>query len=331
MALRRGRLNMKLRVFLSRLVATITGAPRYFPSEKWEGLDWSEGRLYTHDAFRILEWVFGRRYGVRQEVSFSSINGENEVIYHTFESKCWKLETDIRDALKRIVVPVRVVAFQAVGAAGMAFNIPSFIHLATVEANNGTNTGGASSINISLTIGGAGRVCLFSRQTYNPPAPSWTYTGGSITSLGSGSNNAGGYTNNPSSGSTTLTLNSNSGSPFMSLIGAAFSGVTGVGSTGSGSSSISLSVASNSNVCAATFHNPTGSTPSNITTSQTMIQTVGSVYGGIAWNQTLGNGGVTFTPTGGGVTLVTYGLELLNPVASMMFAFFGATAGAPAR
>lgn len=62
-----------------------------------------------------------------------------------------------------------------------------------------------------------------------------------------------------------------------------------------------------------------------------MIQTVGSVYGGIAWNQTLGNGGVTFTPTGGGVTLVTYGLELLNPVASMMFAYFGATAGAPAR
>lgn len=41
---------------LPQLIARITGKPRYVPAPEWSG-----GKLFVHDAFRILEQIFGKK------------------------------------------------------------------------------------------------------------------------------------------------------------------------------------------------------------------------------------------------------------------------------
>jgi len=47
---------------LTKAYAKITQTKRYRPKIQWSG-----GNLFTHDAFRVFEFLFGRKYGIRRE------------------------------------------------------------------------------------------------------------------------------------------------------------------------------------------------------------------------------------------------------------------------
>lgn len=52
---------------LPRIIELITRHTRYIPN-----IQWSNGSSYTHDAFRLFEKLFGRRYGIRAEAKLET-------------------------------------------------------------------------------------------------------------------------------------------------------------------------------------------------------------------------------------------------------------------
>ena len=309
---------MNIRHFLARSIATVKRKPRYFPAEKWEDIDWSkDGSLRTHDFFRALEWLTGRELGVRLEVSGSMRNGNANVTYHTFEAKCWKLETDIRALFARIVDPVRVrvVTMQAVG--GLPFSFPVGVHALTAESSNQGTSASSTSFPLSVTVGGAQRMVLMQRLTYNPTTPGWSYTGGAITALGSNTNQAFGYTWNGSTGSQTMTITANT-SAFVDGTIACFTGASAVGNTASGTTSAAPSISGGSTVIGAIGYNPTGSTPSSLSCNQTAVcnqvndMMIGMTSPGVAT--------ISFT-VGGTPSMTTWAVEMKSPSSNMFFGF----------
>lgn len=79
---------------LPQILATITGHPRYLPDIKWSS------KLWTHNIFRVYELVFGRRYGIRAEMTAGWVNGEWVQQAYTFESSCALVETAIRNFIR---------------------------------------------------------------------------------------------------------------------------------------------------------------------------------------------------------------------------------------
>ena len=309
---------MNIRHFLARSIATVKRKPRYFPSETWEGVDWSRGKLYTHDFFRALEWLIGREVGVRLEVSGVMVNGDSRVTYHTFEAKCWQAEAAIRDAIERakgILEPARIA--QMVTAGGPAFSFPVGVLALTAESSNSVNSASTTSMNVSVTVGGSQRMVLMQRLTYNPTTPGWSYGGGSITALGSNSNQAFGYCWNGSTGSQTLNVTANTAA-YASATIACFSGASAVGNTASGTTSAAPSIASGSTVIGAIGYNPTGSTPSSLSCNQTAVvnynneQMIGMTSPGVAT--------ISFT-VGGSPSMTTWAVEMKSPSSSMFFGF----------
>lgn len=79
----------------------ISGKARYKPIITWSDRSW------VHNIFRVYELIFGRRFGIRAEIS-SYFDGQRAFYYaHSFEGACALLETSIRD-LFRFKLPVRV-------------------------------------------------------------------------------------------------------------------------------------------------------------------------------------------------------------------------------
>lgn len=91
-----------MKTFLPLIMATITGHPRYIPELKWNDT------LWTYNAFRVYETVFGRRVGVRPgEITAKDGLGNVYVECHTWESVIVHIEAAIRVFFKGLV-PSRV-------------------------------------------------------------------------------------------------------------------------------------------------------------------------------------------------------------------------------
>lgn len=92
------------------LLTQISRKPRYLvrPNVNFE---WNS-KCWTHNIFRFYEMVFGRRYGIRPEMTTNW--SENEVTHacHSFESFLALTESKIREALRlksiKGLIPVRV-------------------------------------------------------------------------------------------------------------------------------------------------------------------------------------------------------------------------------
>ena len=90
-----------IRRFLLRIAEFITRHPRYHPeNEELNGkIHWSN-KVWISNIFRAYEWLFGRGYGIRKEVSsgVKIINGKIIVQYHfyTLESLLAHIEVTIR-------------------------------------------------------------------------------------------------------------------------------------------------------------------------------------------------------------------------------------------
>lgn len=78
----------------------ITGYSRYRPELKWSN-------LYVSNIFRVYEQIFGRRVGIRHDISKNFETGVHAA--HSFEGVCALIETYIRDILKlRKLIKVRI-------------------------------------------------------------------------------------------------------------------------------------------------------------------------------------------------------------------------------
>lgn len=83
-------------------LARLTGKPRYKPKIEWSSYS------FTHNAFRVYEAVFGRRVGIRPEISTMYNGVESVAQAHSFEGACALFETAIRELLENLRLPVRV-------------------------------------------------------------------------------------------------------------------------------------------------------------------------------------------------------------------------------
>lgn len=78
----------------------LTGKPYEIVKVEWSGTSW------THNIFRFYESIFGRRAGIRLEIT-STFDGTQARYYaHTFEGACALVETSIRNAFKFKLVKV---------------------------------------------------------------------------------------------------------------------------------------------------------------------------------------------------------------------------------
>ncbi len=101
---------MNLRYILAKILAVITRQDRYFPD-----IEWSNGKLFTHDLFRVFEYFFGAECRIKPSITTTySETGRVTQMAHTFEASIALLEVSVRNLFKlkrfRIYVPVLQIA-----------------------------------------------------------------------------------------------------------------------------------------------------------------------------------------------------------------------------
>ncbi len=177
---------------LPKLMAVITRHPRYIPK-----IEWSGGKLVTHDVFRLYELLFGRRFGIRIESSVEPVLVDGKVVdkhnFYTVEAFLVFWECAIRDYLKNLEFGfefVRLPSFQLAGLMGQeedGIRIPIFV---LAIANTGTeNTGFTASgttCSRNISTSGSDRAVIGAVWTWNAAQTytTTTYAGVTMSELG---------------------------------------------------------------------------------------------------------------------------------------------------
>lgn len=87
---------------ITNIYAKLTGTTRYRPEIKWS-------KYWTSNIFRFYELIFGRKYGVRREISAVRVNGKVYHYCHTIESVLTFAEIKVREFFSSFkLVPVRI-------------------------------------------------------------------------------------------------------------------------------------------------------------------------------------------------------------------------------
>lgn len=226
-----------MRLFLATMMATITQKPRYLPKIEWSSVSW------THNVFRVWELVFGRRVGVRAEMSTATFykDGKWHRLYsfHTVEAAIAHFEGIIRGSFESLI-PSRVYFPQL---ANMGTPVPSpfgiLMAVAYDAASNNSATSKTITVNHTCTgsdrfiaLMGGGRATI-SSASYNSVATT------SIGAASSGVVRCGMHgLLGPASGTNTLSVTFSSGTNAQTMGGVSFTGAGGYSNanTGSGSS-----------------------------------------------------------------------------------------------
>lgn len=225
---------------LPKIFATLTGHPRQIVSV---GVDfqWSS-KSWTHNAFRLWELLFGRRYGkngvgdtIRAEMTtyIDNVEGRAYVKCHSVESIFAFVETTIRGLLtipRFKIVKIYLPRFAPVGFGG--FSPSPYLLAIAFDAANGAIVNPGTSVSFSHTYTGSNLVGFYgSCCNGGDHVTGVTSNSVSATLLDNTITTTSGniYTHlliNPSTGVQTDALTSDSTSTFYSLIGASYSGVS---------------------------------------------------------------------------------------------------------
>ena len=322
----------KIRYILPTILATITGKPRYFPEVTWS-------YFWTHNVFRVYESIFGRRIGIKPEMSTwvgRDENGHIKTFYacHSFESVIALTEAKVRETLHdlrsfKVNLPYRIYIPALQTTNGFTLNTSPYLFAIAYDAPAGVPTATASTpspTSASVTCTGSNLV-LFSTHTGNQ-GPTTTLTSvvrNSISSsqvgvikdnIGTGVNTYLMYQFNPSTGAYNLTVTMSSS---YGIVGAtSYSGVDTSALDGSSTTTYTTTTSFSQNITVtasncwvvATSRLASGATPSGSGGSAIRINPeVTYTGGGSMWdsNGTVGTGTVTITVTsasqywGGGV------------------------------
>lgn len=322
----------KIRYILPTILATITGKPRYFPEVTWS-------YFWTHNIFRVYECLFGRRIGIKPEMSTwvgCDENGHIKTFYacHSFESVVALTEAKVREALHdllsfKINLPYKIYIPALQTTNGFTLNTSPYLFAIAYDAPSGVPTaasGNPSPVSASVTCTGSNLV-LFSAHSGNQ-GPTTTLTSlvrNSINSsqagvikdgTGTGVNTYLMYQFNPSTGTYNLTVTMSSS---LGVVGAcSYSGVSDTALDGTSTTTPATTTSFSQNVTVtasdcwviATSRLSSGALPSGSGGSAVRINPeVSFVGGGPLWDSggTVGTGTVTITATstnqywGGGV------------------------------
>lgn len=94
-----------MRRILPKILAVLTRHNRMLV-EAGKDFEWSASS-WTHNIFRVYELIFGRRDGIKAEISSWQRHGKNYQVAHSWEGSCALVETAIR-GLFRKRVPIEV-------------------------------------------------------------------------------------------------------------------------------------------------------------------------------------------------------------------------------
>lgn len=137
---------------LAKILASITGKQRFFPA-----IEWSDN-LWTHNVFRAYELVFGRRAGIRCEVSASVDKGVTTYSFHTWEAAIAHFEGVVRGLFPRRL-PFRIHVPMLATPQGLAIPASPFL-FAIAYDNSGIQSTAGSTPTISLTVSGSDRLMI---------------------------------------------------------------------------------------------------------------------------------------------------------------------------
>lgn len=174
-----------LRILLACLVSTTSRHPRYFPKIEWSKESW------THNVFRVWEYLFGRKFGIRAEaaVGFYKKDGQLFVNYEffTFEAILAHLEGRLRKGLslipKRIYFP-RLASGLPTGS--LASGVLMAVAFDAVNNSNRWGAGSSNTITVSLAVSGSDRFISNGTSTNQPVSPSTvTYNGDALSAIAS--------------------------------------------------------------------------------------------------------------------------------------------------
>lgn len=137
----------EFRDILPCLLVAITGHPREKAGVDFE-IEWS-GQSWVHNIFRIYESVFGRRAGIRAELS-SAIDNEGNVTYyyHSYEAMFALFEQKIREALKfKLTLPYKIVFPQLalIGGGPMQMKMSPYLFAIAFDASSSVNVSSSTS------------------------------------------------------------------------------------------------------------------------------------------------------------------------------------------
>lgn len=212
---------------LAKILAVITRHPRYFPEIKWSSKSW------THNVFRVYELIFGRRYGIKAEMtSYATPTGEVQYACHSWESVFALTEQYVRQYLATWkFVPFKIYIPLLQTPQGFPVFASPYIFAIAVDANTGAYH--LTTVTISHTTTGSDMLMLVGANSTNASDPfvSLDYAGAALTAVNA---NANPHTTNwcyhyykmaPATGANNVVLVSNNN--WMSVL--TYSGVSQTG------------------------------------------------------------------------------------------------------
>lgn len=240
---------MKIRHIIPQIIADVTGHERYMPE-----IVWSQ-KSYTHNFFRLIELVCGRRKGVRIEMAtrvFADNNGKQFIQreFYTFESVVAHIESLIRGLVPKFSFSQVYIPQLSVAGSGHNAFIPGPYLFAIAHDADATATSDAvqnkswshtctgSDLVLMLSVSKNNGASALGTNTYNGVA----FSAGADTGESASNDRAWvRYLEDPATGANTVVCNLASsgfysnGYATMSFTGASTIGGTAAG-TGSGTS-----------------------------------------------------------------------------------------------
>lgn len=141
-----------MRHLLHKIAATITQQSREVISPVWSGKSW------THNVFRVYEYLFGRREGIRPE-GYADCQGN--VYSYSWENYIAVIESIIREACKFRLPRFSVIYLPQLQLVGLAQEgISPFRFAIAFDNQNSTAFASVTSQSFSLTITGSNILLL---------------------------------------------------------------------------------------------------------------------------------------------------------------------------
>lgn len=161
---------------ISKWFSRITG-PRYMPEIRWSSKSW------THNLFRLYELIFGRKWGIKPEITATKIDGKTVQYCHSWEAVFAVTEWHIREFFKKWEwVKIEIYTPQMVTSNGMFIPSSPFLFAIATDAT-ATGSFGSSPDTWSHTCTGSDRI-LFVCEFNQSSSTSASYNSVSMTSLG---------------------------------------------------------------------------------------------------------------------------------------------------
>lgn len=169
-----------MRNLLARTLATLTGTPRYFPEFEWS-------YSWAYNAFRAYEHIFGRRVGIRAEMSsrvrVTDVVGEVTYAFHTWEAALVFAEDKVRDFFRSWkLAPFRIYIPIIATPSGMSvFASPYLFAIAADAVSNSIKNSAGTTWSVAHTITGSNTLLVVGWGADQTTVTAIDYNGTSMT------------------------------------------------------------------------------------------------------------------------------------------------------